>query len=635
MKKRLIILVMLICSNSILFGQLKISEVEEKFNELAKTQIGLNEKVEVNISGIPLSSFITTIASEHNLNVSVDNDLKSVIVSNFYDALVKDVFLFLVKKYNLTVEFTGSIIAFKSTPLKPEPKQTYKAKPIDVKYKSANTFLSMNLKQDSLYRVAEAITRKSGNNVILAPNVKEKIVSVYIENRPFENALEMMAKSNGLVVVKNGNGVFYIQKDGNQQVSNQSTNSRNSNGRNTNSSSKTKQFKIDLNGNDKIDVEADNIPIKDLIDQASALTGEHFFMYDVPDGNASLYVKNISYEELLINILKGTDYTYKKTEDYYVIGNRNTEGLRTYELIRLENRSIETVKDLIPADMIKGVELKEFVELNGYMVAGSYVQIQELKGFLRTIDVIVPMVQIDIVIVSSGKSTTLSTGIKAGISDAPVTTGGDIFPGLDVTAGAQTINGLINAFNGFGVLNLGQVTPNFYLSLKALESNSMIDMTSTPKISTLNGHEASLIIGETDYYEQQIFSFNNTISGQNERQNITYIPTEANLSITVKPFVSADEHVTLEIKVEQSDFKNRSSPSAPPGKTTQTFQSLIRVKNGEMIMMGGLDKKKKADSGSGTPFLSRVPVLKWFFSSREKEKEKSKLHIFIKPTVTY
>ena len=62
---------------------------------------------------------------------------------------------------------------------------------------------------------------------------------------------------------------------------------------------------------------------------------------------------------------------------------------------------------------------------------------------------------------------------------------------------------------------------------------------------------------------------------------------------------------------------------------------MIRVKNGEMILLGGLEKKRKSDSGSGVPILSRIPILKWFFSSRKKDKSKSKLHILIRPIVTY
>jgi type IV pilus assembly protein PilQ len=99
--------------------------------------------------------------------------------------------------------------------------------------------------------------------------------------------------------------------------------------------------------------------------------------------------------------------------------------------------------------------------------------------------------------------------------------------------------------------------------------------------------------------------------------------------------VSADEYVTLTISVEQDDFAGKVDPSSPPNITTQTFESMVRVKNGELILLGGLEKKEKSDSGSGTPILSRIPILKWFFSSRQKDREKSKLHILIRPIVTY
>ena len=54
-----------------------------------------------------------------------------------------------------------------------------------------------------------------------------------------------------------------------------------------------------------------------------------------------------------------------------------------------------------------------------------------------------------------------------------------------------------------------------------------------------------------------------------------------------------------------------------------------------MILLGGLDELKKDNSGTGTPLLSRIPIVKWFFSSRRNAKTNSRLHLFIKPTVVY
>ena len=62
---------------------------------------------------------------------------------------------------------------------------------------------------------------------------------------------------------------------------------------------------------------------------------------------------------------------------------------------------------------------------------------------------------------------------------------------------------------------------------------------------------------------------------------------------------------------------------------------MVRVKNGEVILLGGLEKKKNNKTGSGVPFLQKIPIIKWFFSNRSVDKYNKKLHILIKPTVTY
>ena len=198
---------------------------------------------------------------------------------------------------------------------------------------------------------------------------------------------------------------------------------------------------------------------------------------------------------------------------------------------------------------------------------------------------------------------------------------------------AESVNNIIQGLNGNSFLNLGKVTPNFYLSINALERDGLLKVRSTPKLATLNGTEATLTIGNTQYYAIQSNSFVGT------QQPVTVSTTQfesvnADLSVSIKPFVSGDEQITLDISVEQSDFTAQTSDSPPPS-VTRSFTSLLRVKNGEMILLGGLEEKSISNSGSGVPLLSRIPVIKWFFGSRTRRKEKSKLNIFIKPTVLY
>jgi len=226
--------------------------------------------------------------------------------------------------------------------------------------------------------------------------------------------------------------------------------------------------------------------------------------------------------------------------------------------------------------------------------------------------------------------------MKAGLDSQSKTTSGVLFPTGDVNLNAQSVNGLIDMFNGLvGGFNLGKVTEQFYMNLKYLENNSIVKIESKPKIATLSGHDATLTIGEQSYYfEQQ----NNIVPFGNSNQTTqsgTWKSVNADLSVNIKPFVSKDEQITLKLTVTKNSFLGRAGENAPPGVATQSFDSYIRVKNNEMVLLGGLDELNKENSGTGVPLLSRIPVLKWVFSGRSKKKSKSQLHIFIKPTVTY
>ena len=167
-----------------------------------------------------------------------------------------------------------------------------------------------------------------------------------------------------------------------------------------------------------------------------------------------------------------------------------------------------------------------------------------------------------------------------------------------------------------------------------MESQGILRLRSTPQLATLNGNEAKMSIGETQYYLE---TQNNIIGSQNPQNQVTqqYKSVNADLALTIKPVVSGDEQITLDITVKQSSFTARISNTAPPGQITRDFQSNLRVKNGETVMLGGLEEGTNNDSGSGVPLLSRIPIIKWFFSSRTRAKSRSKLTVFIKPTVIY
>jgi type IV pilus assembly protein PilQ len=283
---------------------------------------------------------------------------------------------------------------------------------------------------------------------------------------------------------------------------------------------------------------------------------------------------------------------------------------------------------------LKEVELKIVKELNSFVLTGNQHKINDLIAFIKLIDQPVPNILIEVIVAQANKKFTLNTGIKAFLADSIPNTSGQVLPGLDVTLSTKSINNALQALDTKGIVNLGRVTPNFYSTIQLLESTENIQIRSTPKLSTMNGSKANLTIGQSTYYVEQTQNITGGVAPINSTTQ-RFNKVEANLSITISPVVSGNEHITLDILAEFSSFIKPTIANAPPGNSTKKFESKIRMKNEEVIILGGFEELSKTEGGSGLPLIARIPILKWLFSSRSREKVDNRLIVFIRPTLVY
>lgn len=608
-------------------GQDRFQEIESKLRLMAVDVQGLSATVETSVNDVSIQEFIRGLANANGISVSVDPSLDFKIVNNFSNVTVTDVYLFLCKTYDLTISFSGNILMFKKYL---PPNAPYIPKEIKVSYDSASDHISFDLNKDTLSLVTKELTKITGKNIAFAPELANKTVSGFVQDAPFLVALEQMAFTNDLIITQTNDNFFLIEKRKEEDTS--AKPGKKSNG--TKGQTVPQDVNLSVSSDGLINLYASNASMSDIIAMVSLQLKKNYYLFSEIKGNATLNISNSSYDEFLSYVLNGSDFTYKKQGELYLIGDRNIEGLRATKVVEMKYRTVDKIIDYIPTDLKKNVDIKIFPDLNSLILSGSQPRINEIEKFLRDIDRVVPVVLIEVLIVDVRNTRTVSTGIEAGLKDKPTTTTGVVFPKVDLSLGASSINDIISGINGLGVVNLGKVTPNFYLNLKVLEEQGFLKLRSTPKLATLNGHEAKMSIGNTEYYLE---TSNNVIGTQNPQNIITqqYKSVNADLSVTINPMVSSDEQITLDIGVKQSDFTERISPSAPPGTITRDFKSLIRVKNEDMIILGGLEQDTKNDSGSGVPLFSRIPVLKWLFSSRTNTKTDNRLTIFIKPTVLY
>ncbi len=634
-----------------LFIQLVFSEVlfaqqqedrfmvlEKKITEVSKGTPGLTENVDFSVTGASIQEFLGGLAASHELNFSIDPSLQIRVYNKFTNEKVFNVILFLVKEYDLDITFQGTIMSFKKY-IPPMVKNVVPLREINVKYSAYNNLLSLDLRNDTLDRVAKKLTQMTRKNVIFSSGLANTLVSVYIEDMPFEDALNKMAYANKLKVIKTDDN-FYVLKsiEEGEDLLTQNKSKRKSTSFAKSISGKGElmiEIEEDSASKEKfISLNAVDIPIMQVIKEVAEVLGVSYFLFSDLKGNTTTSVNHVKFDGFLTYLLQGTEYTYKYDKTLYLLGERKLEGLRAYRVIQLKFRSLDAVQEIIPAELKKGVEVKEFKELNSLLVSGSLPQINEIEAFVQAIDKVVPMVMIEVLLMDIRKNRTIKTGIKAGLSDSTVTTSGTFLPGLDLTLSSGSVNEFLSFLGTNNVFNIGKVTPSFYMTLSALETNGDADVRSTPKLSTLNGHDASLTIGNTIYYSVRTQNISNGITPINTVTE-QYNSVEANLGINIKPVVSGDDQVTLTIDVSFTDFIGKAPANGPPPSSTSQFKSIIRVRNEEMVVLGGLERIEKADNSSGTPILSRIPVVKWLFSSREKTRNKLVSVVFIKPTIIY
>lgn len=627
MRSAIIIAIVLHCAVAAC-GQDRFASIAQQLDAAIVDHPGLDGEVELSLNGATVPEFIRGLGVTHKLNITVDPNVKGEVVNTFSNARVADVILYVCKRYDLDLEFIGGIIALKpyAAPV-PLPVKAERREP-HVTYRADSGMVDMDLQRDSLAAVARAITNATDINVILAPGLENKVVSVFQRGSDLPGALEKLAFSNGLQVERSKDGSFLLRGEP-VEVAGKS-------GGRVNGAMSLGAGQLELRKLDsgRLMVDARACPTNLVIEQASAAHGRSFFLYDALDKPVTAKLEDVSYEELLAFLLKGTDYTHLVSEGVYLIGKRDLEGLRRTEVLRLHHRPVKDVLAAVPEGLRKNITLTEFMELNGIVISGDAHRIEEVKAFLRSIDQVVPVVMIEVMIVDVNRSRTVNAGIKAGLGGGPADSGGALLPGVEYNMNTTTLNSLINSFNGFGVFNLGNVAQGFYVSIQALETDGVLRLRSTPQLSTLNGHEATLSIGQTEFYlEVQ----NNVIGTQNPTiaTSQIYKPIKADLSLKILPIVSSADMVTLEIEVNQSNFTNRIAATAPPGSVERKFSSIVRAANKDMVVLGGLEEKENNRSGSGLPLLSRVPVLKWFFGSRSNKTRRSKLTIFIRPTIIY
>jgi len=141
----------------------RIQKIKNELTALSASNTGLTEnlKTEIDVLNITLPNFLKAVANVHKLNISASEALNQISISpSFPDVTVTNLLVFLCKEYQLTIDFTGNILAVKTYQNIEKPKERV----IPISYDPSSNNLSIDVKGDKLYDVFKSALndQKSG-----------------------------------------------------------------------------------------------------------------------------------------------------------------------------------------------------------------------------------------------------------------------------------------------------------------------------------------------------------------------------------------------------------------------------------------------------------------------------------------
>ena len=234
----------------------------------------------------------------------------------------------------------------------------------------------------------------------------------------------------------------------------------------------------------------------------------------------------------------------------------------------------------------------------------------------------------------------LSIGTAApGATLAPA--GNPISDGVNtITAGA----GLAADALGKGFYGLAFQASNFAAMINFLQTQGKVQVLSSPRIATLNNQKAVLKVGSDELFVTGISTTTTSgATGSTSTPSLTLQPFFSGVALDVTPQIDDAGNVMLHVhptvsnvteKQKNVDLGSLGSFRLPlANSTVSETDSIVRVRNGQIVAIGGLMTQEQRDDRNGLPGVSDVPVLGALFRSKSGLMSKRELVILIKPTV--
>lgn len=397
-----------------------------------------------------------------------------------------------------------------------------------------------------------------------------------------------------------------------------------------------------------LSMEFQDVSVRTVLDVLGQFTSTNIVAADNVQGNITLRLINVPWDQALDIILKSKDLDKRKNGNVILVA--PAKELKESELATL--RALEEEKQLAPlrteyirlnyakaSDVLKLIEdarssgsrgindagntsllnsskgvITVDARTNTLVVKDTNEGINSMRALIEKIDIPVKQVMIEARIVNASESFSREIGVQWGSNRQSGNPFSTKTTNLAVDLGsASGVGGGMTV----GLLSISNMLLD--LTLNALKTEGRGEVISSPKVLTADKQKARISSGKQIPYQEASASGATSVSFK-----------EAALSLEATPNITPDGKISIQLDVRNADTTGEFSGGVPIIREDLVSTNVV-LEDGQTVVLGGVFRDTLTNGERKVPFLGDVPGVGRLFKHDAKNTEKQEMLIFITP----
>jgi general secretion pathway protein D len=320
------------------------------------------------------------------------------------------------------------------------------------------------------------------------------------------------------------------------------------------------------------------------------------------------------------------------------------QAVETFYLHNVSQQNDFTETQTVLRNLFQNARINGVSSQNAIVMRGTPDELLLARRIINDIDKARPEVVIDVAVLEVSRDVLRSIGIQlpqtASISFQPSNanlnnngsssnSNGTDTSGVSTTTSSLTLNNLAHLNSTNFAVTIGQAAVDLLLT----DTRSRIIQ--NPQIRATDGQQATLKIGERIPVATGSYQTGAATAIVSSLVNTQFQYLDVGVNVDVKPTVHFDRDVTMKVKVELSATNGSTNLGGinEPIITQRSVDHTVRLKDGEASLLGGILQHQTTYTISGTPGLGELPLIKYLFSTQQKEVTNDEIVFLLVPHV--